>query len=280
MQVLRFASVYQRTSKINHINLKALHLASIYKNAAMALSVHNNLHRWAAGIVNQAFKQVMGRAPTPAERQIVMAVSDLESNYGKGWKEGRGKGSHNWGAVQTKSKENSFRHQDSSAQGKYITNFKAYPDDIAGAADVVRNLFKANGKQRLPDPNNSNRAMGQTVNGPGRSDLIQEAAQNGDTDAFSRAMWYTSYFEGVAPDYKERIKVHANGIQRIVDSIASALGEPSAWSHKSPNVFLPVSNNGHQNINAPIAQKPQQSFNTLFPKKQDDGSALESLLWQ
>ena len=131
--------------------MQVLRFASIYKEAAFSAASHANLHRWAAGIANQAFQQVMGRAPTPAERQIVMAVSDLESNYGKGWKEGQGSGSHNWGAVQTKNKENSFIHQDSSAQGKYKTNFKAYPDDIAGAADVVRNLFKANGKQRIPD---------------------------------------------------------------------------------------------------------------------------------
>ena len=261
--------------------MQVLRFASIYKTAAMAASTHMNLHRWAAGIVNQAFRQVMGRAPTPAERQIVMAVSDLESNYGKGWKKGMGDGSHNWGAIQTKNKSNSFSHQDSSAQGKYVTNFKAYADDISGAADVVRNLFKANGKQRMPDPNNANRAMGETVNGPGRAELIEAAARSGDTDAFSRAMWYTSYFEGVAPNFHERIKAHANGIQKAVDSIASALGEPSAWSHQSPNNFAPVTNGQPTNINAPPVQKAQPSLNTLFPKKKEDpGSALESLLWQ
>jgi hypothetical protein len=268
--------------------MQVLRFASIYKKSAMSASTHANLHRWAAGIVNQAFQQVMGRAPTSAERQIVMAVSDLESNYGKGWKEGQGAGSHNWGAVQTRSKENSFSHQDSSVQGKYVTNFKAYPDDIAGAADVVRNLFKSNGKQRQPDPNNANRAMGPSINGPSRSELIQEAARTGDTDAFSRAMWYTNYFEGVAPDFKDRIKTHANGIQRIVDSIASALGEPSAWSQQSPNNFLPVTidmstrNQIKGSNNAPIAQKPQKSIESVLPQKQpqDPSAVLESLLWQ
>lgn len=269
--------------------MQVLRFASIYKTAAMAASTHANLHRWAAGIANRAFQQVMGRAPTPAERQIVMAVSDIESNYGKGWKEGQGSGSHNWGAVQTRSKEHSFSHQDSSVQGKYITNFKAYPDDISGAADVVRNLFKSNGKQHMPDPNNANRAMGSNINGPGRSELIQAAAQTGDTDAFSRAMWYTNYFEGVAPDFTERIRVHANGIQKTVDSIASALGEPSAWSRQSPNNFLPVTtdmsvlnkiNGQSANVNTPIVQKPQRSMESVLPNKQDPGSTLESLLWQ
>jgi hypothetical protein len=295
MQVLRFASIYKTAVFENGIssNFKILRLASIYKEAA----THASLHRWAAGIVTKAFQQVMGRAPTPAERQIVMAVSDLESNYGKGWggkmnshwltgKSSGGRGSHNWGAIQTRSKENSFRHQDSSIQGKYVTNFKIYPDDIAGAADVIKNLFKANGKQRIPDPKNSNRAIGPSVNGPGRAELIQAAAQTGDIDAFSRAMWFTNYFEGTAPNYEDRIRAHAKRIQQSIDSITSALGEPSAWSHQSPNVFSPVTNNGNQivNVNTPIAQKPQsqQLFNNVYHnnKQQDYGSALESLLWQ
>ncbi len=265
--------------------MQVLRFASIYKMAAMTAANHSNLHRWAAGIVNQAFKQVMGRFPTPAERQIVMAVSDLESNYGKGWKEGTGKGSHNWGAVQTANKKDpQFSHQDSSAKGKYITGFKAYPDDIAGAADVVRNLFKANGKQRKPDPNNAYRATGATINGPGRSELIREAIQSGDTNAFSRAMWYTSYFEGTAPVFAERIKVHANAIQRKIDSISSALGEPAAWSQKSPENFRPVTNDrtANQSINTPAVQNTQQSFNTAFPQtqqQQPSDAGLEGLLW-
>jgi len=266
--------------------MQVLIFASIYKEAAFSAGAHNNLHRWAASITDKAFQRVMGRAPTPAERQIVMAVSDLESNYGKGWK-GPGASSHNWGAVQTRSKENSFSHQDSSAQGKYITNFKAYPDDIAGAADVVRNLFKANGKQRMPDPNNANRAMGANINGPGRAELIEAATQNGDTNAFSRAMWYTDYFEGTAPDFAERIRVHANAIQKNVDSIASALGEPAAWSQQSPGNFLPVTSDSSvlnqissqsKSVNTSIAQRPQQS-DSVFTAKQQQETSLESLLW-
>ncbi len=272
--------------------MQVLRFASIYKTAAMSASTHAKLHRWAASIVNQAFQQVMGRIPTPAERQIVMAVSDLESNYGKGWKSGKGAGSHNWGAIQnTNKKAPQFSHQDSSAQGKYITGFKAYPDDIAGAADVVRNLFKANGKQHEPDPNNAYRAMGAQINGPGRSELIKEAAQSGDINAFSRAMWYTSYFEGIAPDFAERIRVHANAIQNKINSISSALGENAAWSQQSPENFLPVTNDRSviakinsmrnvTNVNAPAVQKPQQSFNTVFPQtQQQPDEGLESLLW-
>ena len=257
-----------------------LRFASIYKEAAFSAESHIKLHRWSAEIVNQAFKQVMGRDPIPAERQIVMAVSDLESNYGKGWKEGKGAGSHNWGAIQTANKKvPSFEHQDSSAKGKYQTNFKVYPDDISGAADVVRNLFKAGGKQRIPDPNNANRATGATVNGPTRSELIEQAAQNGDVDAFSRAMWYTNYFEGTAPDWTDRIKIHANAIQNIINSISSALGEPSAWSHKSPGNFQPIGS-VQVNVNAPIVQKQQPSIeSSLTQKPQGQDQSLDNILW-
>jgi hypothetical protein len=285
MQVLRLASIFNQAVFGTNVSTNTvLKFASVYKRAAIAAAVHNRLHRWAAGIVNQAFQQVMGRAPTTAERQIVMAVSDLESNYGKGWKKEQGAGSHNWGAIQTRSKTNSFSHGDSSAQGKYITNFKSYPDDVAGAADVVRNLFKSNGKQRMPDPTHANRAMGAVVNGPGRAELIQAATQTGDVDAFSRAMWFTSYFEGTAPQYEDRIKSHANKIEKIVNSIASALKEPVAWSHQSPDKFSPVTND-IKNINEPQRkqQSPQsqQLFNTVYKNNtQDYGSKLESLLWQ
>jgi len=270
--------------------MEVLYFASVYKKAAFAPEAHANLHRWAANIVNQAFQQVMGREPTSAERQIVMAVSDLESNYGKGWKN-EGAQSHNWGAVQTANKSTpQFSYEDSSAQGKYTTGFKAYDSDISGAADVVRLLFKAPNKQKMPDPNNAFRTMGSVINGPTRGELISEAAQQGDTDAFSRAMWYTTYFEGTSPNFTDRIKTHANRIQSIVNSIASALGEPVAWSQKTSDYFLPVTSDTSVinqisnmtqkgSVNTPPTQKPQQSIESILPQKQQENSGLESLLW-
>lgn len=222
---------------------RILRFATLYKEAVSA-----DVHRWASGIVTQAFQRVMGRQPTPAELQIVMAVSDLESSYGRGWGKGQstgGQGSHNWGAIQSTSKtDSSFSHGDSSSQGKYIAKFKSYPDDISGAADVVNNLFKASRKQHLPDPESGQRTLGPEIPGPDRGELIQAAAQSGDTLAFSKAMWYTTYFEGTAPEFTQRILQHAQGIQSRINSIASALGESPAWSIKSDN-FLPVTNDSN-----------------------------------
>ena len=215
----------------------------------------SNIHAWAANIVNQAFQQVMGRAPTPAERQIVMAVSSLESGYGRGWGKGKsnaGQGSHNWGAVQTRSKTApQFQHGDSSAEGSYTVGFKVYPDDVAGAADVVRHLFKSGRKQQKPSAKHKQRAQGGEISGPGRGELIQAAAEQGDTTAFSRAMWYTSYFEGTQPDFVKNIQNHANGIQSKVNKIAAALGETPAWSIKTQN-YLPVTTD--QSVISEIAQ--------------------------
>lgn len=269
--------------------MKVLRFASIYKYAAIEASVKAKSHRWAAGIVNQAFQQVMGRSPTQAERQIVMAVSDLESNYGKGW----GNDSHNWGAVQeTKKNAPQFKHQDSSVKGKYTTGFKEYPSDVAGAADVIKLLFKDSNKQHEPDPNNGFRATGPAINGPGRAELINNATSNGDINAFSKAMWYTSYYEGVAQDFTDRIKGHEREIQSRINSIASALGENPAWSIKSNN-YLPVTNDhailnnisrmsnkaGHpSNVNAPLALPQQRTIEQILPQNQDI-SGLENMLW-
>lgn len=212
--------------------------AEIYKAAVSA-----DTHRWASDVVSRAFQQVMGRWPTPAEKQIVMAVSDLESSYGRGWGKGNstsGDGSHNWGAVQTTDKSApGFSHQDSSAQGKYNAKFKSYESDIDGAADVVKLLFKGTRHQRMPDPSQGNRALGREISGPTRGELIEQAAQQGDTLAFSRAMWFTGYFEGTAPTYQERILRHAEGLQTRINQIASALGESPAWSIKT-NHYQPA----------------------------------------
>jgi hypothetical protein len=283
---------------------KILKFAELYRVAAhhslFALGFANpggQIHQWAAGIVNQAFQQVMGRVPTPAERQIVMAVSDLESGYGRGWGKGKstaGQGSHNWGAVQAHSQGTpSFSHQDSSAEGKYQTRFKSYPDDVAGAADVVQLLFKGDRKQQMPDPKKRFRAMGGPIEGPGRGELIEMAAQQGDALAFSRAMWYTGYFEGVNEDFTKNIRDHAQGIQSRINKIATYLGETPAWSIKS-DLYLPITND--RSVIEKITQMkpeaagstggkpqmPQQGAQPPVPEPEQpqvDFGGIESMIW-
>jgi hypothetical protein len=268
------------------LSSKILKFASIFCAAASA-----DTHRWAAGIVQQAFRQVMGRNSSPAELQIVMAVSSLESGYGKGWGKGQstaGQGSHNWGAIQTANKKDpQFQHRDSSAQGSYVTGFKAYPDDVAGAADVVRYLFKSGRKQRIPNPANAFRALGPDIPGPSRGDLVEQACQQGDILAFSKAMWYTGYYEGTALKFTDRIMTHARGMQQKLSEISGSLGG-TVWSIKSDN-FLPVTNDSGilQKVqemiggahSMPVPMQPSLQGVTPAAPASTSEDAFESSLW-
>jgi hypothetical protein len=249
-------------------------VARLRKKVKPLSPTNKKIHNWAAKIVDQAFIRVMGRSPTMAERQIVMAVALAESGYGKGWGKGRstsGEGSHNWGAIQTRSKTTpSFSHGDSSAEGKYVTKFKSYSDDISGAADVVKNLFKSVKKQRIPSTKNKQRAMGGIIpDSPTRSELIENAARTGDTMAFSRAMWYTTYFEGTNKDFTVNIERHALRMQQNINKIANALGEPPAWSIKSAH-FLPVTND-RSIINHIVSMNPAADGRQERVAKNTDG---------
>jgi hypothetical protein len=291
---------------------KLFKFADLYVIATSAETI-----RWAADIVNKAFEQVMGRLPTAAERQIVMATADLESNFGRGWggnlkthwsekanQSASGKGSHNWGAIiSTTKSDKGFQHGDSSVQGKYVTKFKSYPDDVSGAADLVRTLFKNGRKQREPDPNNGFRAMGPEISGPNRGEIISYAAKQGDTNLFSRAMWYTTYFEGTAKNFTDRMKSHMEGIQNKVNDIASALGESPEWAIKTSD-YVPITNDtdvlerinsyGVGNAAKPKVQSPIENVRPKEKEQSDFGiysqpnetqemapdlSALERMLW-
>lgn len=214
-----------------------LKYAKLFKEAA------NSPEKWARGIIVAAFKKVMGRAPTLAEAQLAQAVGKIETNYGKSWK-GEGAKSHNWGAIQdwSKKKTNNFKSTDIAAgtkdkpAQKYKVNFKSYPDDISGAADLINNIFKTNRPQYKITPDRQFPA-GSVVPGPGRGELCLAAAAAGDIMKFSAAMYHTGYYGGTASTWQERIKIHAKGLESIIRSMASSIGEPVAASIKSDDVY-------------------------------------------
>jgi hypothetical protein len=74
-------------------------------------------HKSAREVIIAAFKQKMGREPSLAEAQLAQAVGAIESSYGQGWK-GTGKGSNNWGAVQTKGPGFSYQDSRPTAEGQ------------------------------------------------------------------------------------------------------------------------------------------------------------------
>jgi hypothetical protein len=99
-----------------------------------------------------AYEVAKRAAPEMPEqhRQYVLTVARGEGYYGRGWKQGQGAGSHNWGAVQGSGSAGSFPHIDYHADGtSYTGYFKAYQTDEEGFLDMARILLKQNVKQAL-----------------------------------------------------------------------------------------------------------------------------------
>lgn len=71
---------------------------------------------------------------TANERWLILAVGALETHWGDWWT-GAMRGSNNWGAVIGRGNAGSDQHQDSNAEGSYITAFARYltPEDSARA---------------------------------------------------------------------------------------------------------------------------------------------------
>ncbi len=122
-------------------------LAQLAREGAPAPA--SGVHRWARGVLEQAWRVVHGSTPTQRELDAVQGVAAFDGGYGRGYlKKPELQGAHNWGAVQCCLPKNgecpggSVKSTDYNAKtGKeYVVCFKAYPDDVAGAADTIRHL--------------------------------------------------------------------------------------------------------------------------------------------
>lgn len=154
-------------------------------------------------------------APTLPQLQLAQAVALGESGYGQGWKNECAQ-SHNWGATQigmgTEEKpcpENTCNTKDSyptatGASVGYVACLKVYPDDLAGAADMIRTLMKPN---------------------------ALEASKSGSADALSRAMYKNRYYLGIGKDEATRIRWYTKRLAEQVASVAKGLGEPDFNLH-------------------------------------------------
>ena len=219
-----------------------MNVKKLFKLASIFQKYSQNVDAWANQIMVQGFQQAMGRAPTQAELQLAQAIAKLETGYGRSWK-GEGSSSHNWGAITT-SKGKGFSHKDSAPGTKehpgtsYTIDFRIYGNDVEGAADVVRQIFKSGRKQHKVTPSRQ-LPDGPEVNGPNRGELCLKAAAEGDVMTFSAAMYHTFYYGGFGNTFKERIETHAKAVERLVNQIASNTGKAPAVSIKTDNV-LPV----------------------------------------
>lgn len=165
-------------------------------------------HQQARAHIIEGFTRTFNRPPTLPEAQILQGIGWLETRYGAGWG-GAGKGSHNWGAIQSGrvpcNPATSFESTDTSpnADGSstpYRICFRKYADDDAGAADLARVAY-----QRRP--------------------IVLAAAGKGDLWAVSAALRTTGYYEGFGKTQEERIRHHYEALLAAVQRAARALNE-------------------------------------------------------
>lgn len=84
---------------------------------------------------------------TENELRFVQAVTRGESYYGQAWKAGKGKGSHNWGAVKQFGGGPFFLHDDETPNQR----FKVYDSDLEGAEDAAHFILRDNVRAALAD---------------------------------------------------------------------------------------------------------------------------------
>src|SRR5690242_16261140 len=168
-------------------------------------------HAGARRVLYEAWQRVLHRPPTMPEIQAVQAIALHETGYGQ---LGFFPSSHNWGAVQcpgtwgaTSCPAGCVMGTDSlpppSGQQTSVTKpvcFRSYPDDVGGAADLVRNLTTVRPR-------------------------TMKALATGDADQIAAAMYAERYYTGISKVAAANIATYANGIARRASQIAKALRE-------------------------------------------------------
>ncbi len=187
-------------------------------------------HAGARRVLYQAWLQVMSRPPTSAEIQTVQAIALHETGYGhlSFFPE-----SHNWGAVQCRGTWGASECPAGCVMGKdsmpppsggaaVVTKpvcFRSYPNDVAGAVDLVRNLTTARPR-------------------------TMRALATGDADQVAAAMYAERYYTGTSKAAAANVATYATAIARRAGEIAKALHETSRVARQSvatrPGGALPV----------------------------------------
>lgn len=172
------------------------------------------MHQTGRGQLVEGFKIALGDdyQPTLEELQILGAIADLESNYGRGWS-GPMQGSNNWGAITCPGYDpdtgtcpaGCSPNKDSSPySGEYVTCFRRWASPADGAAGLISFIYK------WPE--------------------VQAAIKSGNIDEVSWTMRQRSYFLGFKTDPREAARDHAGALDKRVGEIVSAMGEEQkAW---------------------------------------------------
>jgi hypothetical protein len=196
---------------------------------------------------------------TPAERLAAQAISLHESSYGAGWKEGHGAGSHNFGAIMRPPGDNgpAFQTKD-SRPGKdgeqpieFQGSFKVYPDDEAGALDVVRVALRSN---------------------------VREAANKGSLDGVAAGMFKNGYYTGTHQSPTINIGLYRDALERAVSKIIAETGEENPFPKVKPAAPSPSSPSPHHSALLPLVEKGSSGDGVdllvLLLKVLDPGSML------
>jgi hypothetical protein len=168
-------------------------------------------HAGARRVLHQAWLGVMSRPPTIPEIQAVQAIALHETGYGQ---LGFFPDSHNWGAVQcpgtwgaTECPAGCVMGKDSmpppGSSSETVTKpvcFRSYPDDVAGALDLVRNATTARPR-------------------------TLKALATGDADQIAAAMYAERYYTGTSKIAAVNVATYAAAIARRATEIAKGLHE-------------------------------------------------------
>lgn len=156
--------------------------------------------RWAAPLVRDGLRKLLGRDPTANELLFALAQGSYESGLGT-FLAGECKhlpgGAKNWGAIHATSgwKGRTCLADDSTAKKKrYKQRFRVYESHPEGIADWLRNTYGASYRNR--------------------GARMLDAARKGDSYNWARAVVDTSYSTGWGDTLEERIR----SIQRALDN--------------------------------------------------------------
>ncbi len=232
-------------------------------------------HVWARKILQRVFPEVMGREGTPSELQLVQGVGLYESDYGRGWK-GPMKDSKNWGAIQYTGGPNRGRPENgvcppgSALQGdskptasgknkKFTWCYKTYPTHEAGAADLIKTIFKTGVR--------------------GRGKMTLAAAESSSLMDFSSAMYDSGYYGGFGATRGERIAGHVIRMNGKINEITQALNEDVTLRDVMPTNNMPKRGLLAQQINSGQGGPGTMPKPPEPPKSPEGIDALERMLW-
>lgn len=157
-----------------------------------------------------------------AELHYLLTVSRLESGHGDAWKEGRGKGSNNMGAIQVTPAMVAagvpfFETRDTHEDGTpYVGRFRVYPSKQHGLLDLERVLLRPNVRAAIARGDGAAAVAAQRSNGYFEAPLARYQSAMADH--------YAKFLAGTGLKPELRFSSTGNGAGLLLLAAAIALG--------------------------------------------------------